>query len=66
MTRDQMLYVSALVSRAPGPQLWEHTAIAVMSSTQAAHAPLSSEMSFPKQKVKGDITRNFKMATGDH
>ena len=63
MTRDQMLYVSALVPRAPGPQLCENTAIPVMSSTQAAHAPLSRGMSFPKHKVKDEIIRNFRMAT---
>ena len=55
-----MLYVSARVPRAPGPQLYENTAIPVMSSTQVAHAPLSSGMSFLKHKVKDEIIRNFK------
>ena len=60
MTRGQMLCVSALVPRAPGPQLCENTAIPVMSSTQLAHAPLSSGTSVLKHKVKDEIIRNFK------
>lgn len=64
-TRDQMLCAPALVPRAAGPQLRDHTVAWVISSTDE-HAPLSCGMPFPKHKVKDEIIRNFKMTTVDH